>query len=99
MEAGADEVVVLALVTVEDVDVDGAVDALYASVGGELPVDQLEVGLVLAVTGYPYVVALLDVGSVLHVAVDELLVDVEYGPHVGAALDAHEPQHSLMERR
>ena len=84
MEAGAAELVPLALIAVEDIDVDGASDAIHASVGSQLPVDQLDVRLVFAVAGYPDVVALLDVGSVGHVAVDETLVDVENGLHACA---------------
>lgn len=58
------EFVPLALIAVEHIDVDRTGDAVHATVGRQLPVDQLDIGLVLSVAGYPYVVALLDVRSV-----------------------------------
>ena len=86
VEACAEEVLVLALVAVEDVDVHITRDAADAAVCTELPEGQTNVGFVLAVTGYPDVVTLLDVIGMAHVLVDEHLVDVEDGTLVGAPL-------------
>ena len=91
METGADKLVELALIAVEDVDVNGTSDAVNASVGGQLPIDQADIGLVFAVAGYPNVVFLFEVGGILHVGVDEHLVDIEDGAFASVALDDLQP--------
>ena len=65
-KAGPDELRELVLVAVEDVDIYFARDAVHATIGTELPIGQLDVGLILAVAGYPDVVSLLDIRSVFH---------------------------------
>ena len=82
-KAGPDELRELVLVAVEDVDIYFARDAVHATIGTELPIGQLDVGLILAVAGYPDVVFLLDIRSVFHVAVDEHLTDIDCGTACG----------------
>ena len=78
-------------VAVEHVDVHVAVDALHAAVGAELPDGQPHVGLVLAIAGNPYVVALFQVGGGGEVLADERLAEIEYGARAGVSLYVAEP--------
>ena len=87
METGADKLVELALIAVEDVDVNGTSDAVNTSVGGQLLIDQADVGLVFAVAGYPYLIVTFQVRCLLQVVVDEILADVEDGFYIGAPFD------------
>ena len=87
VKSRAAEFVELSLETVEHVDVHWSCNAVHPSLRRQLPIHQFHVGLVFAIACYPDVVALLDVGSVGHVAVDETLVGVENGLHARALLD------------
>ena len=91
------ELVELALVAVEHVDVHIALDAGHATVGTELPESQAHVGLVLAVTRNPHAVVALQVGLLRQIVVHEHLVDVEDGLYARAALDGPEPDAYLLE--
>ena len=93
-----DERVELALVAVEHVDVDIALNTGHATVGTELPVGQAHIGLILAVAGYPYTVVALQVGLLRQVVVDEHLVDVKDGFHAGMALDGLQPDAYLAKQ-
>ena len=86
VEAGAHKLFPLSLIAVEHVDIDLARDAADTSVRTKLPVDELDIRLVLAIAGYPDVVTLFDVGRIPHVLIDEHLADVENGAHTGAPL-------------
>ena len=52
------EILILVAIAVENVDINIAVDATHLTVRVQLPVSQLEVGLILAVAGYPYMVVI-----------------------------------------
>ena len=86
MEAGAEEVLILALVAVEDVDVYWACDATDRAVGTQLPEGQFYVGAILAIAGYPDIIAFFDVLRILHVLADKHLIDVKDRSLAGALL-------------
>ena len=87
MKAGADEFVPLTLIAIEDININRSCDTTDTSVGGQLPVDELHVGLVFTIAGYPHIVTLFDVGGMRHVLVDKQLTDIKDWTHVGAAFD------------
>ena len=92
-----DELFKLALVAIEHVDVDIALDASYTTIGTELPEGQTDIGLVLTVTGNPHAVVTFQVGLFRQVVVHEHLVDIEDGLDACAALDGPEPDANLLE--
>ena len=77
----------LALIAIEYVQIYVPLNAPHSSIGTKLPEGKMDVGLVFSVAGYPHVVILLDIGGILHVFVDEHLVDIQDGSHVGAPFD------------
>ena len=96
MEASSDKFVELSLISVEHIDVYITGNAVNLAVGTQLPIHQSHVGLILSVACYPYVILLLDVGSIGHVFVDEHLADVEDGLHTRALLhDLHKCAYAL----
>ena len=50
------ELLILIAIAIENVDVNITMNATYLSVRTQLPVSQFKVGLVFAITGYPYVI-------------------------------------------
>ena len=87
MESSADKFVPLSLIAIEHIDIDRSRNAIDTPVSSQLPVDELDIGLVFAIAGYPHIIALFDVCSMRHVLVDEHLTDIEDWTHVGATLD------------
>ena len=76
MKPCAAEFVELSLETVENVDVHGSCNAVHTTLWRQLPIDQFDIGLVLAIACNPYIVTLLDVIGIPHVFIDKHLVDI-----------------------
>lgn len=66
-------------------------NAPHLAVGRELPNPQLDVGLVVAISGYPHGIVALDVRGCVEPAVHEGLTDIEYWPHARLFLHNLQP--------
>ena len=52
------------MIAIKYVDVHLSSDACHPAIRTQLPVHQMDVGLVLSVSRYPYLIVLLQVGSI-----------------------------------
>ena len=80
------------LIAIEDIDVNRPPNAADAPVGAQLPIHQMHIGFIFAVTGYPYVVVFLDVGSQREVAIDKKLTNIKYRTHTDTAFHYLHPR-------
>lgn len=86
------------MIAIKYVDVHLSSDACHPAIRTQLPVHQMDVGLVLSVSRYPYLIVLLQVGSHWQIAVYKGLADVkDWLPASGSLHQSQPGSHSSKE--
>jgi hypothetical protein len=57
------ELLILVAIAIEDVDINITMNTTHLTIRTKLPVSQLEVGFIFAITGYPNVIVVAQIGG------------------------------------